>query len=70
MWELNKTFLNNYGYYKENAKFREFNKLNGYEDEIWEMGGIKTQEHWLSSLVGVIHYIPLSLKALLLILEI
>jgi len=44
MWELNQKFLNNYEYYEENVKFREFNKLNGYEKEIWEIGRIKTQK--------------------------
>ena len=34
MWELNQKFLNNYGYYEQNANFREFNEPNGYKDEI------------------------------------
>ena len=34
MWELNQKFLNNYAYCEENAKFREFKELNGYDNEI------------------------------------
>ena len=33
-WKYYQESLHNYGYCKANTNFREFNKLNGYENEI------------------------------------